>query len=91
MSDLKSRAADFLLGPCCISLGDGPILHVIKLCASGKLWDEPELRTKLSAAIRTAQMKAPGPTPPTGPVRHAYFFYKRAAILQEIQEAISDY
>ena len=91
MSDLRSRAEAFLLGPCIISEPGASLQRLIARYANGKLWDDPELGNLLSRCIGTAQgeaAKREGAT--AGPACHARIFYQRAAaLLQEIQAEVS--
>jgi hypothetical protein len=84
MSDLYSRAAAFLRGPCILSEPGASLTRLIARYAAGEPWDDPELRNLLSLRLVTAQC---GAAEEEGDAR--IFYGRAAALLQEIQTAVS--
>jgi tetratricopeptide (TPR) repeat protein len=88
VSDLHSRAAAFLHGPCPISELSGTLLALVERYLAGAAWGDAELRNQLSLCIVASQREAAtADREGAEPVR---LFYQRAAeILQEIQAEVS--
>ena len=77
MSDLHSRAAAFLRGPCIISEPGAGLIRLISRYADGELEDDPELRDVLSRGMAVARSAAAARD------GDARLFYDRAAAILE--------